>query len=251
MEIEPCTPHPLPIKDLKWEKIISLIGEAREALGRYDETLKRISSKSLKTLQWQECVSSLRGEPGEKTFHVHEGLEFAIQWAKKKPLNLQFLCQVHAIVKKDGSNPKAIGRLRTKQNWIGPQGCSIDEGYFFPPKSQTVKRLMQALFRYLRGKEKDPLVQLAIFFAQLLIIHPFMDGNGRVARIFIPVWLWKKKLTSKPALFMSSYFAKNRLQYFRKLFYISEKDAWEDWITYFLKGVIEQSSCFRSSDLSE
>lgn len=245
MDIETCTPHRLPIKNLKWESLISLIGKARESLGRYDEGLKKISAKSLKALMQKECVSSLHGKKKEKILYAYEGLEFAIRWAKKRPLNLSFLCQVHAIVKKDGSNPEEIGHLRTKQNWIGPQGCSIDEAYFYPPEPKKIRRSMQALFRYLQGEEKDPLVQLAIFFAQLLIIHPFMDGNGRVARIFIPVWLWKKGLISKPGLFMSSYFEKNRLQYFRKLFNISEKDAWEDWIAYFLKGVIDNTQILR------
>ncbi len=240
MKVKTCIPYPLPIHHLKWADLVPWIGKAREFLGRYDEMLKKTPAHMLEITQWKECISSLRGQNVQKTLYAHEGLKSAIRWAKKKPLNLHFLCQVHALVKKDGSNPKEIGRFRTKQNWIGPQGCSIDEAYFFPPEPKKVRPHMRNLLHYLRMKEKDPLVQLAIFFAQFLIIHPFMDGNGRVARIFIPVWLWKKELIAKPALFLSSYFERNRLQYFRKLFAISEKRAWEDWIIYFLKGVAEQ-----------
>jgi Fic family protein len=241
MDIKPCHPHRLPIPKIDWGRLVPLIGAARESLARYDEAMKKCPKKAFENMKWKESIASLRGLEIEKTVYAHKGLEFAIQWAKKRPLNLQFLCKVHAIVKQDGSNPKEIGRLRTKQNWIGPQGESVDQAYFLPPKPEKIRRHMQNLIRYLGKKEKDPLVQLAIFFAQLLIIHPFMDGNGRVARIFIPVWLWEKGLISKPALFMSSYFERNRLEYFRKLFYITEKEAWEDWIAYFLKGVIEQS----------
>lgn len=241
MDIEPSIAHRLPIKDLKWEKLVPLIGDAREALGRYDEMLKHISPSQIALLEKKEARASLRGKNPQKISFAQEGLEFAIQWAKKKPLNLEFLCQLHAIVKQDGPNPKDIGQLRNRQNWIGPEGGSIEEAYFYPPEAKKVAGYMRTLFKYLHGTEKDPLVQLAIFFAQLLIIHPFMDGNGRVARIFIPVWLWKKSLICKPALFLSSYFEKNRLQYFRKLFNISEMNAWEDWIEYFLKGIIEQT----------
>lgn len=235
-----CIPHSLPIKNLKWEKLVSVIGEARESLGRFDEKLKNTPSNQIKKLQKQECKSSLKGQNDQKIAFVEEGLQFAIGWAEKKPLNLKLLCRIHAIVKQDALDPKEIGRLRQKQNWIGPHERPMEEGYFYPPKPEIILKSMQNLFQYLRKKEKDPLVQLAIFFAQLLIIHPFMDGNGRAARIFIPVWLWKKGLISKPALFLSAYFEKDRVQYFRKLFYISENEAWEDWIEYFLKGVAAQ-----------
>ncbi|HSX10872.1 MAG TPA: Fic family protein [Chlamydiales bacterium] len=237
--LRPSIPDPLPIKDLDWASLVPLIGEAREALARFDERLKHISS--LADRRWQESVSSVGIRNTEKIVYAHKALEFAIRWAKRKPLSLDFLCRVHAIVKQDASNPSEIGRLRTLQNWIGPHGCPIEEAYFYPPRPKKVRLYMQELYRYMRSREKDPLVQLAIFFGQILIIHPFMDGNGRVARIFVPVWLWKKGLISQPALFLSSYFEQNRTEYFKKLFLISEKGAWEDWIAYFLKGVIQQS----------
>lgn len=237
-----CIPDRLPIKNLDWASLVPLIGEARESLARFDEELKRAPASILEDSKWQECIASLCNQNTQKIVNAHKALEFAIRWARKKPLSMQFLCEVHALVKQDASKPEEIGRFRNKQNWIGPQGSPIEEAYFYPPGPKKIKHYMQALYRYMRTREKDPLVQLAIFFGQLLIIHPFMDGNGRVARIFIPVWLWKKGLISQPALFLSSYFERNRLEYFRKLFFISEKGAWEEWITYFLKGVIEQSS---------
>lgn len=241
MDIVTCTPHKLPLKTLNWGKISPAIGHARESLARFDESVKKASAKSLKQLEEEECIHSLRNADPKKISYVKEGLKGAVEWAAARPLNISFLCYVHAIVKQDGSQPKEIGRLRKKQNWIGPEGAPVEEAYFFPPKPEKVRPLMQELFRYLKKKGEEPLVHLAIFFAQLLVIHPFMDGNGRVARIFTPIWLWKQGLISKPALFLSTYLERTRLQYFRKLFYISEKDAWEDWILYFLKGVAEQA----------
>lgn len=244
MDIKPATAPRLPIKHLKWEQLIPIIGSAREALGRFDETLKKTKPQRLKALKNKEARAFLQGKDSQQITLAEKGLDFAIQWTKEKPLNLEFLCRLHAIVKQDGPNPEEIGRLRKRQNWIGPEGRPINEAYFFPPEAKKVPGHMRALFRYLHKKEKDPLVQLAIFFAQLLIIHPFMDGNGRVARIFIPVWAWKRGLLCKPALFLNCYFERNRLQYFRKLFEVSEEGAWEGWIQYFLKGIIEQSQEF-------
>lgn len=266
MRIKTCLPHPLPLKKLNWAKLIPLIGPAREALARYDELLKTAPPSALEILKWEESALSLRAfgliadldeihsfirnkdvSPErkvilQKILNAKKGLDFGIAWAKKGPLNQTFFCRLHAIIKQDAPDLKEVGRIRKKQNWIGPQGCTIDEAYFYPPASHKLKKYLQGLFRYANGKEKDPLVQAAIFFAQFLIIHPFMDGNGRVARIFIPLYLMKKKLLSKPCLFMSSYFAKHRLAYFQKLFHIPEKEGWENWISYFLEGITEQSN---------
>jgi Fic family protein len=263
MRITPFVPERLPIKDLDWASLVPYIGEAREALARYDEALKTASAKRLETIAWEESIASLRtldlhadleevlryakkkskrSLKLQKIIQAKTGLSFAIAWAKKRPINTAFYCRLHAIVKQDAPNQKEAGRLRARQNWIGPQGCSIDEAYFYPPEAKKVKKYLLALNAYARGKEKDPIVQAAILFAQFLIIHPFMDGNGRVARIAIPLFLMKKGLLSKPYLFMSEYFAAHRLAYFQKLFNISEKRAWEDWIIYFLKGVAEQSA---------
>ncbi|MGE5195928.1 MAG: Fic family protein, partial [Anaerolineae bacterium] len=105
---------------------------------------------------------------------------------------------------------------------------------------KKMPRYLDNLKKYLHYKEKDPLVQLAIFFAQLLIIHPFMDGNGRVARALIPFFLYKKNIVSTPLFYLSAYFKRYRLQYFEKLFSISSKNEWEEWIRFFLKGVIHE-----------
>lgn len=104
---------------------------------------------------------------------------------------------------------------------------------------------MENLLQYMRKQEADPLVQLAIAFAQLLIIHPFMDGNGRVGRVMIPLFTYKKGVTSKPILHLSRYFKKHRLAYFEKLFAITTNKMWEEWIRFFLKGVIVESERLR------
>lgn len=264
MNLEPCTPIPLPPKHVDWEFLAPWIGRARELLARYDETIRSVPPAILEILKWEESIASLRAQDIEaeleevlrfafnasaeekrapllqKILNAKEALDFAMRYAKQKPLNLSFLCRVHSIVKRDAPNRQEIGRLRKRQNWIGPQGGTIAEASFLPPKPLLVPRSLANWGRYLNQKT-EPLAQLAILFAQLLVIHPFMDGNGRVARIYIPVFLWKKKLLSQPFFFLSIYFETYRLQYFQKLFHISKHDAWTDWIHYFLQGLIDQS----------
>ena len=107
---------------------------------------------------------------------------------------------MHRILKKEQN-----GKFRKRQNWIGPKGCTQKEAYFLPPLYTKVPQAMKELQLYGNKQEKDPLVQLAIYFAQLLIIHPFMDANGRLARCVIPLFLYKKKIIPAPRFYLSAY----------------------------------------------
>ncbi len=257
------TPIRLPPK-LDWRRLAPALGHAREELARFDETLRLIPLPVLEILKWEDSIENLRSQNIktdllevlefqllkeseekrsamlQKILNAKEGLDFALQWSLKKPLNTSFLCKLHAILKRDAPNPEEIGRLRKRQNWIGAQGCPIEEAYFFPPKARLVPKYLKEWASYQKMRQ-EPLVQLALLFAQLLIIHPFMDGNGRVARDYIPCFLYKKKLLSKPFLFLSSYFQDHLLQYVQKLYDISESGDWESWILYFLKGIAVRS----------
>lgn len=270
MKIENCTPIRLPPKHLNWHLLVPLLSRAREELGRYDEILRKTPSPILEILKWEEAISNIRSQKIQtslmeilqfsltgvseekratllqKTIYAKEAVDFSTKWSlKNKPLNFSFLSKLHAILKKDAPNPEEVGHLRKRQNWIGVEGCPIEEGYFFPPKAHLVPKYIKDWQSYQMIKE-EPLIQLAILFAQLLIIHPFMDGNGRVARNHIPAFIYKKKLLSKPYLFLSAYFEDHLLQYFQKLYNISEINDWEDWILYFLKGVIVRSERMKS-----
>jgi Fic family protein len=212
MHLKPCTPEKLPTRKLKWEAFLPKLGLAHALLARYDEKIS----------------------PSEKKQNYSQAQHVIF---RKKKISFALMCQLHRIVKEDPTS-----KFRTKQNWIGKEGCTIEQAYFLPPKPTSVPKLMKELKNYLHAKEKDPLVQLAIFFAQLLIIHPFMDGNGRVARLLIPLFLYEKKLTSSVKFFMDSYFKKHRTAYFEKLFAITTDGDWEGWIDFFLKGVIDTAS---------
>ena len=105
--------------------------------------------------------------------------------------------------------------------------------------------MMQELLLYCRRRERDPLLHLALIFAQLLIIHPFMDGNGRLARVLIPLFLYRKKVIPLPLFFMSSYFRRHRLRYFQNLYKTTEENQWESWIVFFMKGIVVETKRMR------
>jgi Fic family protein len=262
-----CTPIHLP-PDLDWRLFALELGYAHKELALYDETLRSIPSPVLEILKWEDSIANVqsdiktgllevlqfalvrneeekRADLLQKIIHAKEGLDFAISWSFKKPLNLSFLCKLQTILKTSGPNPLEIGRLRKRQNWIGAKGCSKEKAYFIPPKAHLVPKYIKDWESY-QKKNEEPFVQLAILFAQLLVIHPFMDANGRVARDHIPAFLYKKKCLSQPYLFLSSYFQEHRSHYVQKLFNISEKNDWESWILFFLKGVTIQSQKMNS-----
>jgi Fic family protein len=261
-------PAHLPLRSLNWDRFIGLLGKAYALIARQDEILKSVphpasvfslltSAEVINSLHSQKVTLSLEelfvcealdirpsdchDEDLAKIAHYRLALQKAARWVIKHPLSLSLLCKIHEDMNRGSKVPKnEIGRFREKQNWIGPKGCSLEEAYFYPPSASTLRRHLGNLKKYIAYQEKDTLVQLAIFFAQLLIIHPFMNGNGRVARSLIPLFLYKKGVVSSPIVYLSAYFKKHRLVYFEKLFLVTSKSDWEEWIRFFLKGVIEE-----------
>jgi Fic family protein len=245
-----------------WTQFIDVLGRAHRAVACFDQMIQTVSHpKSIfSLLTYEELLSSLEYSPVTlDTFLLHQALyskidnpflkkilnyqkalSFASRQIKTKPISISFLCQMHQLIKPDLDLAKDKACFRQRQNWIGPEGCEMKDAYFYPPKFQLIPAYMNNLKHYLNSKTVDPLIQLSVFFAQLLVIHPFMDGNGRLARSLIPMILYKKKLTSTLQFYMSNYFKKHRLAYFEKLFLISAKGDWEEWIRFFLQGVIEE-----------
>lgn len=271
MKIKTNTPKRLPLKKLDWEALTPFLGQAHRVIEHFEDILQTtaIPSTVLYLLTIDESISSVHTVKGTlkkvlspeifaknpkkiaQILNYKKALTYA---CKQKRMTSQVLCKIHALCQKNSMRHRAdLGRFRKRQNWIGPEGCPMEKGLFFPPKASLVPKYMKNLQAYLSYREKDPLVQLAIYFAQFLCIHPFMDGNGRVGRIALPVFLWQKKLTSYPLFFLSGYFTRHYDTYFEKLFHIYEKQCWEGWIIFFLKAVIEEGerTCRKAKKLIE
>jgi Fic family protein len=136
---------------------------------------------------------------------------------------------------------KAPGEFRRIQNWIGRPGAGIEQATFLPPSPEMLLPALDAWEKYIHAEEKDPLVQLALVHAQFEIIHPFLDGNGRVGRLVIPLFLKEKGLLAQPHFYLSAYFEAHREQYYERLGAITAENDWQGWVVFFLNALAEQA----------
>ncbi|MBY0530117.1 MAG: Fic family protein [Rhabdochlamydiaceae bacterium] len=254
----PYVPEKLPVK-LAPNK--QLLRSAHLAMKRYNALLLQAEcpKELLHFLVLQETIATT--QLSTHSMHLRPYLEKLLMQSEKDPavdtisdtffafdraarklkthvLSKSLLCEMHAAIKRHTATVKsALGQYRSKQNWIGAKGCSLSEAYFLPPTPDGVKKGMKQLITFANCATEDPLLQLAQVIAQILIIHPFMDGNGRVARMSIPLILYTSGALASPYFFMSRYIQQHRLDYLRTLYDITDEDNWLNWTHFFLKGL--------------
>jgi Fic family protein len=201
-------------------------------------SLKKVKKVLSKTEFYQYCSKNFPHEVNPDYQEIVNYLNAFTYAMKQKRVSKKLFFILHQEIKKGNLGKKQKNfQYRKHQNWIGKEGCKIEDAYFLPPKAEQVPLYMKNLIAYLNEKQKNPLIQLAIGFAQFLIIHPFMDGNGRVARAIVPFFFRQKKILSAPILCISSYIKRKKLDYFRLLYLITQKQDWQSWILYFLKAI--------------
>jgi len=249
-------PIPLPSKrrfHKSLEKAKAVIDQFNDLLAKHpiakeltaflsvEEAIDSLGSQHIKASVEDVLIDSIIGKKTERepVLDYLKAYKKALKQIRKSSIGHPFFFEMHASIK---GLPKSKRRYRSFQNWIGPEGGPAKKAYFFPPAPATVASYMSNLIMYWKKKEKEPLIQLAILFAQLLIIHPFMDGNGRIARLSIPLFLFQKGEIKEPIFFLSRYFKRHRLAYFQNLFAITSDGRWDLWIQFFLKGVHEQGA---------
>jgi Fic family protein len=159
------------------------------------------------------------------------------------PVSVRLIREIHAELMRGVRGGKlAPGELRTSQNWIGPDGCTLREATFVPPPPQEVAPALADLERFLHGAEPlPPLVRVGLAHAQFETIHPFLDGNGRMGRLLITFLLTEKRLLARPVLYLSYFFKRRRAEYYDRLQAVREAGDWEGWLSFFLRGVTEVS----------
>jgi cell filamentation protein, protein adenylyltransferase len=142
----------------------------------------------------EEFCGNARRQDIQEIINYRRALTTAEQELKTRPFNLNLLLQLHEILLQGvrGQN-KARGQFRKTQNWIGASGSPIDKAQFVPPEPLLVNGYLDNWEKYYHVDRPDALVQLAVVHAQFEIIHPFLDGNGRLGRILIPLFLFEKK----------------------------------------------------------
>ena len=129
---------------------------------------------------------------------------------------------------------KSSGEFRTIQNYIGPLRAKPDEMTFIPIGPEDLRPALQRWENYLSANVQDRLVQCAIIHAEFEALHPFEDGNGRVGRLMIPLFMWQVGLVDEPAFFISQWLEAHRTEYYRRLLAVSRDDDWTVWCCFLL-----------------
>jgi Fic family protein len=168
-------------------------------------------------------------------------LEYGLEAVRDTALDLDFVRALHARLM-DGLRVETPGEFRRRQNWIGRPGCTIQEADFVPAPVPEMLGALEELVAYIQGPDAHPpLVRLALIHYQFEAIHPFLDGNGRIGRLLIALLLVRWELSPLPLLYLSAFFERHRQEYYAHLRAVSEHDAWNAWLGFFLRGVAEQS----------
>ncbi len=171
-----------------------------------------------------------------------KAMMMAIDGLKNRKLDLIFIKTLHQILLENTRGHNTRGKFREKQVWIGTKGAKIEEATYIPPEPFLVQEYMENLEDYILSENYEhPLVKIAIIHYQFEAIHPFEDGNGRIGRLLIPLYLYWRKILNLPILYISGYFEKNRDEYIDKLNYVDKTQEYEEWIKFFLISIINQS----------
>ncbi|MDN5870199.1 MAG: Fic family protein [Nitrococcus sp.] len=267
--MQPFLPHPLPIHDLNWRRLLPLVGQAQAALARYDGLLAGIPNPAvmLSPLTTREAVLSSKIEGTQATVDevleqeagmVKEGEKYqdiqeisnyrlalfqAREHLAEYPIRLGFVRELHrTLMNSVRGQGKTPGEFRLDQNWIGPAGCPMERATFVPPNPMQLPDYLRAWEAYLDADDVDPLIQAAVVHAQFELLHPFKDGNGRIGRILIPLFLFQKRVLSQPMFYLSEYLEAHRDEYYLRLQRISADGDWNGWIVFFLQAAATQAA---------
>ena len=262
-----------PPTSLDWPKLIPLLGPASAGLARYDGLLAAIpnvhvllsplftqeavlSSKiegthvtmgevlEIEASKQPELFSQRKREEAEEVLNYRDAMRACVGEIDKRPFSQHILRGAHAVLMRGvRGRDKTPGTYRTDQNWIGPKGCPIEQASFVPVSAPQLQGGMDKWENYFGSTaEPDALVQLAIIHVEFEALHPFKDGNGRLGRMLLPLFLYQRKLLSSPDFYMSAYLETHREEYQERLRAVSRDNDWTGWCAFFLQGIVNQSA---------
>ncbi len=258
-------PAPLPpVLELEGE-ILSLLTGATKALATLDTLSTHIPNMNLFVSMYvrKEALLSSQIEGTQATLedvldplveknanqnvadviNYIKATEYALERLHSLPLCNRLLKETHGIlmegVRGQEKNP---GEFRISQNWIGAQGSTIKNARYIPPNPMDMLDAMSALEKYMNSDDTlDVLIQAALIHYQFETIHPFLDGNGRVGRLLITLFLLEKQVLHTPALYISYYLKQNRIEYYDRMSEVRSKNNYEQWICFFLRAIKESA----------
>lgn len=252
-------PHPSIIIN---EELSLLIGKAHRELGRMDGISEQIPDMDMFVAMYvrKEALLSSQIEGTLATIddildpdieentnlevqdvvNYIKAIQFAVAKFDELPLCNRLLNETHTIlvegIRGQDKNP---GEFRRSQNWIGPQGGSLKHAIYVPPTVETMERAMSALEKFMNEPDEiDLLVKIGLIHYQFETIHPYLDGNGRIGRMLITLWMMVHGLLKYPVLYISYYLKRHRIEYYDRLMDVRYKGHYEKWLRFFLKGII-------------
>lgn len=251
-----------------WEldsmELIQLLGQADRELGRLDmysdyipnvdlfirmHVLKEATQSSRiegtqtsleEALRARDDVAAEKRDDWEEVQNYVAAMNKAIDRLKALPLSARLIREAHAILMRGvRGKHKTPGEFRKSQNWIG--GATINDAVFVPPVHTSIEELMADLEKFVHDDTHyfPELLKVGLMHYQFETIHPFLDGNGRVGRLMITLYLVSKGILKRPVLYLSDFFERNRTHYYDNLTRVREKNDLQQWFKFFLVGVIE------------
>lgn len=176
----------------------------------------------------------------EEVQNYIKAMEWAVHSLNTLPFSARLMKETHRVLLQGvRGEKKQPGEFRSSQNWIG--GVTLNDAVFVPPVHTTVPELMSDIEKFLHNNEIHfpELLKIGLVHYQFETIHPFLDGNGRVGRLLIPLYLVSKGILQKPILYLSDFFEKNRKLYYENLTIVREKNDLNQWFKFFLIGIIQ------------
>ncbi len=248
------------------EELISLLSEASNLIGNLNGIALNLPDRDIfisKYVEKEAVVSSQiegtqasltdvfqsnkldkekRKETEEIVNYIH-ALNYGIALLEKLPMSIRYFKELHKeLLKGVRGYDKEPGEIRRSQNWIGPRGCTLSTASFVPPSVDWMKKTLYDLEEYMNSDSTmDPLLRIGLIHYQFETIHPFLDGNGRLGRLVIPLWLKHLGCLKYPLLYLSLYFKQNRTEYYGLLMDIRFKGKYEEWLKFFLRGIVEMT----------
>lgn len=245
-----------------------LLSQADRALGRLDGSIQTLPNPDLFVYMYvrKEAVLSSQIEGTQSSLqdllsaeakilsptspqdvsevvNYVEAMNYGLDRLATLPVSVRLIREIHEHLL-DGVRGSHLtpGELRTSQNWIGPGGCTLNEAIFVPPPPGEVPQALADLERFIHSDSGLPLlIKIGLAHAQFETIHPFLDGNGRVGRLLITFLLCQQKVLLKPVLYLSHFFKRYRPQYYEHLQAVRDRGTWEEWLSFFVRGVAEVS----------
>lgn len=168
-----------------------------------------------------------------------QATNYAIERLETLPLCNRLIREIHSkLMQGVRGQDKNPGEFRTSQNWIGASNCSLKDARYIPPNKEDMLIAMSELEKFMNENEDyDALIRIALIHYQFETIHPFLDGNGRVGRLMILLYLLEQKLLSLPVIYISYFLKKNQIEYYDRISEVRRTGNYEQWVIFFLEAV--------------